>query len=223
AMMLMQSRAVVDIALGRDSGWQPQRRDDGQLTAAETLRTYLWPTIIGALLSASAYLISWSLFLWMTPVLIGLILAAPIATWTSSPKLGSSLKSAGILLTREESEPPPILTRANTLAAASPHRTPQDAFFMLATHERLLVAHRSMVASESPPRRGDYDLNLLLGQAKVRDASSVEDAIASFGPGETFAVLSDVATLTELFAKPLSSAGLPREAAPSFESADVNS
>lgn len=94
---------------------------------------------------------------------------------------------------------------------------------MLATHERLLVAHRSMVASESPPRRGDYDLNLLLGQAKVRDASSVEDAIASFGPGETFAVLSDVATLTELFAKPLSSAELPREAAPSFESADVNS
>ncbi len=222
-MMLMQSRAVVDIALGRDSGWQPQRRDDGQLTGAESLRTYLWPTIIGALLSVSAYLISWSLFLWMTPVLIGLILAAPIATWTSSPKLGSRLKAAGILLTREESEPPPILLRANKLAATSPYRTQQDAFLMLATHVKLLCAHRSMVASESPPRRGDYDLNLLLGQAKVRDAMSVEDAIAWFGPGEKFAVLSDLPTLTELFAKPLSATGLPREPAPLFESANVNS
>ncbi len=34
-MMLMQSQAVADVLLGRDSGWQVQRRDDGSLTMRE--------------------------------------------------------------------------------------------------------------------------------------------------------------------------------------------
>ncbi len=30
-MMLLQSSAVLDVIRGRDSGWKPQRRDDGSL------------------------------------------------------------------------------------------------------------------------------------------------------------------------------------------------
>ncbi len=201
-MMLMQSRSVIEITLGRDSGWQPQRRDNGQLSFAELSRAYLWPTILGVLLGASAYAVSWSLFLWMTPVLIGLALAVPLSAWTADPRVGTFFKSVGLLLIPEERVPPQVLTRANELAAASPYQVSIDAVLMLSEDAALLAVHQNMISGRTPRRRGEYEIDFLFGAAKINDCSSIQEAVSMLKPREKFAVLSDLLTLQQLMAKP---------------------
>ena len=45
-MMVFQSVAVGEILLGRDAGWQAQRRDDGELPRGELIRKYALPTLV---------------------------------------------------------------------------------------------------------------------------------------------------------------------------------
>ncbi len=118
-MMLIQSTSVIQIVSGRDSGWQAQRRDDGSLPLAATMRRYGWHTAFGLLLALAAYEVSFSLFAWMTPVIVGLILAIPLAQWSASAAAGRRMRRHKLLLTPEESEPPQILQRANALALES--------------------------------------------------------------------------------------------------------
>jgi len=202
-MMLMQCRSIAEIAIGHDSGWQPQRRDDGQLPFRDLLRAYLWPTVLGLLLAASAYAVSAALFLWMTPVVVGLILAIPLAAWTSSPRAGSCFGSAGLLLIPEDSSPPKVLTRANELAMSSDYKMPVDAIALLRTDAALLAAHESMISEASVRRRGEYDTDRLVGAAKVDDSASVEEAVELLTSREKYAVLSDGPALKALLAKPM--------------------
>src|SRR6476620_11555728 len=46
-MMIFQSTAMGEILLGRDAGWQVQRRDDGQLPRGELIRKYALPSLFG--------------------------------------------------------------------------------------------------------------------------------------------------------------------------------
>src|SRR3954466_9972052 len=78
-MMIFQSTAVTEILLGRDAGWQVQRRDDGELPNGELIRKYALPTLFGIAIAGSAYAVSLPLLLWMAPVIIGLLLSIPIA------------------------------------------------------------------------------------------------------------------------------------------------
>ena len=205
-MMLLQSRSIVEVALGRDSGWQPQRRDDGQISFGALSRAYLWPTILGILLAVSAYAVSWSLFLWMTPVLVGLLLAIPLAKWTADPRAGDFFKRNGFLMTPEERSPPKVLMRANELAAASPYRTQMNALARLKDDEVLLAAHISMLSQQKQlQKRGVYDVSFLIGAAKIKDSTSIEEAINMLTPPEKFAVISDEHLLVELMSKPRSS------------------
>src|SRR5262245_48446055 len=95
-MMLMQSKAVLDVLLGRDAGWLAQRRGLGGPIRGELVRSYGRATLLGTALGISAYVVSPSLFLWMIPVVLGLLLAIPIAAASSSHRLGSALRSRGL-------------------------------------------------------------------------------------------------------------------------------
>jgi len=76
-MMIFQSTAVGEILLGRDAGWQVQRRDDGGVPRRELIRKYALPTSIGLAMALSAYVVSLPLLLWMAPVILGLWLSIP--------------------------------------------------------------------------------------------------------------------------------------------------
>src|SRR5205809_301480 len=43
-MMIFQSMAIAEILLGRDAGWQVQRRDESEVSGKELMRQYAWPT-----------------------------------------------------------------------------------------------------------------------------------------------------------------------------------
>src|SRR5204863_8733509 len=110
-MMIFQSTAVGEILLGRDAGWQVQRRDDGDVTRGEIIRKYALPTLFGVVMAGTAYAVSLPLLLWMAPVILGLLLCIPIAMLSSRV----SGPNSRIFRTPEQTAPPQVLVRANEL------------------------------------------------------------------------------------------------------------
>src|SRR6266550_3637625 len=184
-MMIFQSRAVGEILLGRDSGWQVQRRDDGGLPRAELMRKYALPTLFGVAMAAVAYAVSLPLLFWMAPVIAGLLLSIPLAMLSSR----QSDPNAGLLWTPEQTAPPDVLVRANELAkgsdgvAVSPLRE-------LCQDGSLLESHLVNLPDEKRRNRGEVDPNLAIARAKIEDAESFDEALGYLTQRETFAVLN---------------------------------
>ncbi|MGB9365273.1 MAG: glucans biosynthesis glucosyltransferase MdoH [Xanthobacteraceae bacterium] len=199
-MMLIQSTSVVAILSGRDSGWQAQRRDDGSLPLSATMRRYGWHTAFGLLLALAAYEVSFSLFAWMTPVIVGLILAIPLAQWSANPAAGRGMRRHTLLLTPEEHEPPEILERANALAVEPDSADPRHAIERLFADPALLAAHRAMLPKGIARKRGDVDAPSVMGLAKLEDCTTLVEAADTLTRAEMMAVLSDARGLDRLAA-----------------------
>nr|WP_028350450.1 glucans biosynthesis glucosyltransferase MdoH [Bradyrhizobium murdochi] len=197
-MMIFQSSAVGEILFGRDAGWQVQRRDDGAVAQRDILGIYSVPTLIGIAMAISAYAVSLSLLLWMTPVILGLLLSIPIAMLSSSPRAN---RRSGLFRTPEQTAPPPVLARANELAGA-PHSSLPCPLCELLDDARLLEAHLNNLSGQKPRKRGDVDPHLAIARAKIEDAETFEEAAGFLGPREKFAVLNAPAVLTGLLALP---------------------
>ncbi|MBS1036344.1 MULTISPECIES: glucans biosynthesis glucosyltransferase MdoH [Gluconobacter] len=192
--MLIQTSGVISILLGRDSGWNAQNREDGRVSLREVARGYWVYTVFGLLLAAAAWSVSHALFLWMTPVLLGLVLAIPLAAVTASRDVGLGLRRAGFLLIEEETAPPPILRlaeeneRLRTEALHAPHQPPSEAFALLRTDRTLLNAHLGAL----PPTRkagSAIDANLLVGLVKLKEAPSIKAALSKLTRQEKASVL----------------------------------
>ena len=168
--MLTQSVSVVTILAGHDGGWSPQRREDGRVPFGATLRQYLPHTMTGLALGVTSWAVSMPLLLWMSPVVLGLALAAPLAAFTGRRGSGRAFRRLGLLRTPEEMSPPAVLTAVREL---QPSFTPppMDAFTRLTTDAALRAAHAAMLP---PPRRpGDpFDANLLIGLAKLGEGNT---------------------------------------------------
>ncbi len=76
-MMLIQSGSVAQILSGRDTGWNPQRRDDGSIPLHSIARRHRSHALLGVITLFAAALISPSLVIWMSPTIAGLILSIP--------------------------------------------------------------------------------------------------------------------------------------------------
>jgi membrane glycosyltransferase len=190
-MMLIQSASVMAILSGRDSGWQAQRRDDGTLPLRAVMRRYGWHTVFGLLLALAAYEVSYSLFAWMTPVIVGLILAVPLAQWTANAETGRRLRRIKLLLTPEESRPPEILQRANQLVAGFPGSDQRPALERLFADPALLAAHRAMLPQTPARKPGEIDVARVVAFAKLEDCTSLQQAIALLTRAEMMALLLD--------------------------------
>ncbi|WP_407352960.1 glucans biosynthesis glucosyltransferase MdoH [Luteimonas sp. R10] len=118
--MYVQSRGVAGVLAGKDSGWDPQRRDDGSQPFPALLRSYGGATVMGVVSGAIAYAVSPGLAAWMSPVIVGLGLSIPIVMLTSSRATGQRLRRWRLLCTPEELAPPPLLLRAAELRTAPP-------------------------------------------------------------------------------------------------------
>jgi len=185
---------------GRDSGWQVQRRDDGSLTWSELMGRFGKLTLVGVMLGAAAYAVSLSLLLWMTPVIVGLLLAMPLAAMTARADIGRRLRKAGLLLIPEERDPPKVLLRANELAVSLPDDTAPIGV-LLRDNTDLAQAHGDMLAPPWRRRRGEVDHDLVIARAKADEAESLDEALSFLTPAETRALLSDRASFERLLAK----------------------
>jgi membrane glycosyltransferase len=201
--MLTQSVDVVSILFGRDSGWSAQTRDDGSLPLRQVARLYWRHTAFGIFFGIAAFLVSPYLAAWMSPVVIGLALAIPLAAWTARRDAGQALRRAGLLLIPEERDPPSILRHTLALRTEWEALAPEgEALARLRTDPALLAAHRAMLPPPPPVRPDALDPNLVMGRARVAAAASAEEALAALSRAEKAALLADADGLDALLALP---------------------
>lgn len=195
-MMIFQSTAVGEILLGRDAGWQVQRRDDGGLSRSELIRRYTLPTLFGIAMAAIAYAVSLPLLFWMAPVIVGLLLCIPIALLSSTvfPK-------SRLLITPEQTSPPDVLVRANELANAQ-GQIVVPALIALRDDRGLLERHLAALPDEKRRNRGQIDHHLAIARAKIEDAEDFDEVLGYLTPRETLAVLNSSMALRAIFAMP---------------------
>jgi membrane glycosyltransferase len=205
-MMIFQSSAVAEILLGRDAGWQVQRRDDGEMSRRDTFRNYAVPTLFGVAMAISAYAVSLPLLFWMMPVILGLLLAVPIALLSSS---AGTKRAPRLFRTPEETAPPPVLARANQLATVS-HRITCP-LRELREDVALREAHLNNLSGWPPRRRGEIDHRLAIARAKIEEATSFDEAAAFLNPAETFAVLNSPSILNALLDLEEQEGGISRQ------------
>jgi membrane glycosyltransferase len=216
-MMLIQSGSVAQILSGRDTGWNPQRRDDGSIPLKSIARRHRAHTALGVITLFAAMLISPSLIIWMSPTIFGLIFAIPLSWASGNLSLGLGMRRIGLLRTPEETSPPTVVGRSNALAAelALTGGDHDDALQAIWGDAALRAAHESFLAETPRRRRGDVDVEVAVAAAKLNDAQTVEDARAWLNPRERLAVLNDRALIAML-------ARLPNAAAQANAAAQPN-
>jgi membrane glycosyltransferase len=200
-LMVMQSAVVLGILTGRDVGWNTQRRDDGSIPLRAVARRHLAHTLFGIVLASVAYAVSPPFLAWLSPVILGLVLAIPISAATGQQALGRTARRLGLLITPEEIDPPTVLRRTNELTdeltARRAHRD-VDVLARLASDGQLRAVHAALLPVHQERRKGDYDVDLLIGLAKLDDADSVEEASALLSTREKLAVLGHRASIERL-------------------------
>ncbi len=204
--MLIQSGSVAGILLGRDTGWNPQRRDDGSIPLRDIVRRHRWHTLLGLVAGVAAFAIATSLFLWMSPTILGLVLAIPISWASGQLAYGLALKRRGLLATPEERDPPAVALRAAELTARNAQAGLDEADALAALHAEpaLAEAHLRMLPPPAPRPRGRIEADRVLAEAKLGEAQSLAEAASWLGPKERMALLHDPALVAGL-------ARLPRE------------
>jgi membrane glycosyltransferase len=192
-VMLTQSADVASIIAGRDSGWNPQRREGGSPPLRDIARRYRSHTVLGIAMGGAAWLVTPALALWMSPVVVGLALAIPLVAITG--ERADFLARLGLLRIPEEVRPPPVLLRAASLARELADAGASSALDRLAGNPELLAAHREMLP---PPRRlwaDPLEVPLLTGRARIQEAPNVSLAWQTMTNEERAACLADEAAL----------------------------
>jgi membrane glycosyltransferase len=199
-MMLIQSGSVAQILSGRDTGWSPQRRDDGSIPFASIARRHRSHAVLGVITLFAAALISPSLVGWMSPTIAGLILSIPLSWASGQLWIGLGLRRVGLLRTPEETSPPEVVVRANALSAelARAGHDHEDALIAIHADPQLRAMHEAFLPEKPRHRLGDVDVDSAVAAAKLNDAETLEDACAWLKPRERVAVLADRALVAML-------------------------
>ena len=175
-MMLMQSRHVFEVFMGRDSGWHPQRREGGSTTWGDAWHFHKRDMLLSCMATAVFWFLSPSLLAWVSPALLGLLLAVPLSRVSGSAFLGRALSKVALLRTPEEVQLPALLVRRAELVANA-HELPQDGLSHLARNREARLAHieGNLPRPGDPP--GQPDPNVFTSQQKLSDARSLEEAL----------------------------------------------
>lgn len=110
--LFAQTRSVVSVLSGRDSGWKPQRRDGDGLSLAEAFATHRAELGFGLALVALCLTLNPAALLWAAPPALGLAGAFWLSAVTARA-VGDDL-----LATPETTAPHPVIVQAQALTAA---------------------------------------------------------------------------------------------------------
>jgi membrane glycosyltransferase len=189
SMMIFQSKAVAEILLGRDAGWQVQHRCGGEVARREIYLKLAMPTLCGLLMGLSAFAVSLPLLAWMSPVIVGLVLAVPLGLLTSRR---SGL--ARLFATPEDISPPRVVFRANELAASARIQM-TGALQQLRKDAEMLKYHLELLPRVIHLKSRQVDVPLATARAKIEQCETFDEAVSWLDKSEIRAVLNNTAVL----------------------------
>jgi membrane glycosyltransferase len=117
-IMVAHSGMVLSIILQRAVGWGNQNRETDGTSWPDAFQVHAPQTLLGLAWTAIALKISPTFAAWMSPILIGLVLSAPVSVWTSRSRYGRAFARRKFLSTPEEIHPPEVMRLADQATAA---------------------------------------------------------------------------------------------------------
>ena len=193
--MMYYSKFVVQILQGKRASWGTQQRTGGEgLAWADSWREYGWVTITGLVWSLLLLIANPMAFLWMSPVLAGLVLAVPMGMLTS---VQTSLQSR-LFRTPDEVIPDFILQKFEQNyeeLKQHPCISTRDLFIRVIVDPLAFKQHmtyipqRSSVPSSTRQQRAEWLERLL------------EQGPGSISNNERLVILEDADMLTQLHAQ----------------------
>ena len=203
-MMLIQTGHVMHFVFGFDTGWDPQRRDDGSIPFKAIIARHLSHVALGCLTLIGGMLISPSLVAWMSPTIVGLILAILLSWGTGLRRVGIALRRAGLLLTPEERQTPAVIGRANQLAdeyaaLAAAH---SKGLYALYADPQYRAFHTACLPRTPKRWNGTMPAEWALANAKISDAETFDEVISWLPPKERMAILQDPALIARIASLP---------------------
>ncbi len=203
-MMLIQTGHVMHFVFGFDTGWDPQRRDDGSIPFKAIVTRHLSHVAMGLLTLIAGLLISPSLVAWMSPTILGLVLAIFLSWGTGLRSLGVALRRAGLLLIPEEQQAPHVVARANQLAGdfATLAKGHLPGLHALYANSQYRAFHTASLPRRPDRLNGNISAEWALANAKISEAETIEEAISWLHPKERMAILLDPALISRLASLP---------------------
>jgi len=119
-MMLIHSRFVLSILLGRSVSWDAQSRGGHSIPWPLAFRRTSGIVLAGGIWMGLTLWISPGFVLWLSPIFAGILLAPFLARWTSSPRIGALARDWKLFLVPSETEPPAEFQRGPDLSPSSP-------------------------------------------------------------------------------------------------------
>jgi membrane glycosyltransferase len=202
--MLWHTRFVVTIFLGMDVNWGPQKRTADGTAWSLAIRRHWGHTFVGLVWGSLVWWLDRPTFWWFIPVFAGMVLSIPLSVFTSRGSMGACARSLGLLLTPEETSPPPelamlrgrmaTLEKAGETAASPPNSGIAEAVldpYVNAIHVSLLREKRlNPVYAETLARLG-------VGRPEVRTLGEklLAEGADALKLQEKLLVLSDADTM----------------------------
>jgi membrane glycosyltransferase len=189
-MMLAQSQMVREILTGSDSGWKPQRRNDGSITLAAAINMHKWHMALGFVASLLTWYFNRGLFYWLLPVTAGLMLSAILSWISGKPTPGKLLRFFGVLRTPEERHMPPVVAAVVAGAEQGTDEVGESPLTTLLTDQRFREWHNAQITKPADASsKATFEAELILAQAKAERSHSASKLESWMTPAESIAFL----------------------------------
>ncbi|MET0519667.1 MAG: glucans biosynthesis glucosyltransferase MdoH [Burkholderiaceae bacterium] len=182
--------ALTENLTGLKLEWKSPPREASDVSWREAWASFAAPGAIALALSAVLAMFQPSTLLWIAPIALPLLLAAPITVLTSRERLGARLRRAGLLMIPEESRTPTVLRQAWAYGR-QPVRQPSWA--ELLGNRRLL----ELVRQAMGPRDTGRGLRARV-RARRLDQLRTPQSLATLSAAERMRLLSEPASLLRL-------------------------
>ena len=101
-MMFYHSYFVISVFVGHSVKWEAQEREGRKVPWSVAFKHTQIMSCLAVIWGVTTFYYTPSLFMWLLPVLIGMVLAAPIIRLSSSTHLGVSLRTWGVFVIDQE-------------------------------------------------------------------------------------------------------------------------
>ncbi len=101
-MMFYHSYFVISVFIGHSVKWEAQEREGRKVPWSVAFKHTQIMSCLAVIWGVTTFYYTPSLFMWLLPVLIGMVLAAPIIRLYSSTHLGVSLRNWGVFVIDQE-------------------------------------------------------------------------------------------------------------------------
>jgi len=198
-LMFAQTHVIWAVLRGHDSGWEPQRRDDGALGWAAAARTHRGPMLMGVTLALIAWTVNAPLFYWLLPITLGLVLAVPLSWASGGFRRGKIFASLGLLRAPEEKRAAPVLARLQAELEKLPGQSDETALSRLVQDPSLLAWHRAQLAPATHrPTVRCFNAAAVTAAWKAEHAATLDELGRTLDSAETLALINQPAGLDRI-------------------------